>query len=106
MNLTKEQALDLYPEAMENISWKSPNNSRLFFKTILDEDSHQNQLIIDSGADTSGIGGTEWVIDEITERSVDVSGYNNYVHNQKSKIGSATTAVDLPDDRTILIKIN
>ena len=67
---------------------------------------HDGILIIDSGADTSGIGGTEWIIDEVTERSVNVSGYDNQIHSKNSKIGSAITAVDLPDETTVLIKIN
>ena len=67
---------------------------------------HNNILIVDSGADTSGIGESEWIIDEITERSVNISGYDNKIQEEKSKIGSAITAVDLPDDTTILLKIN
>ena len=106
-NLTLDQALELYPEAMEDYTLLQ-ETKKIFHKStsIYSPNDHNNLLIIDSGADTSGIGGTEWIIDEITERSVNISGYNNHIYDKKSKIGSAITAVDLPDDTTILVKIN
>ena len=83
----------------------SKKKLKMYYKTILPAEHHQ-QLIIDCGADTSGIGGPEWIIDEMTDRYVDISGYNNTIHDKKSRIGSAITAIDLPDNKTILIKIN
>ena len=101
-NLNIEQAMELYPEAIKEYSKKK---LKMYYKTILPAE-HHHQLIIDCGADTSGIGGPEWIIDEMTNRYVDISGYNNIFHDKKSRIGSAITAIDLPDNKTILIKIN
>ena len=64
------------------------------------------QLLIDSGCDTSAIGGSEWIIEDITQRTVSVIGYQNTKKSEDIPIGSAITAVDLPDKTTILIKIN
>ena len=67
---------------------------------------HPEFLLIDSGCNTSAIGGTHWIIDEVTEREVDLIGFNENVQASTVKVGSALTAVDLPDDTTIIIKIN
>ena len=99
--------MELYPEAMEEYSkFQGPKRYCNKSTTIYSPSAHQDLLIIDSGADTSGIGGTAWIIDEVTERSVSISGYNNHIQDKKCKIGSAITAVDLPDDTTVLLKIN
>jgi len=78
-NLTTYQAKEIYPEIMDNTKFPSKH---IYYKAIHPME-HHNLLIIDSGADTSGIGGTEWIIDEITQRSVDISGYNNVIHDKK-----------------------
>ena len=86
-NLTVDQAMDLYPEAMEDYT-PFQGTKKIFQKSTstYSPNDHNNLLIIDSGADTSGIGGTEWIIDEITERSVNILGYNNHIYDKKSKI--------------------
>ena len=68
-NLTVDQALELYPEVMENYSLFSQNTKKIYKKSISlhSSNAHNDILIVDSGADTSGIGGTEWIIDEVTE---------------------------------------
>ena len=70
------------------------------------QEQHPNSvLVIDSGADTSAIAGEQWIVDEISERTAGVAGVlNNCTSNVK--IGSAITAVDLPNNTTVLIKVN
>ena len=60
---------------------------------------------IDSGADTFGIGGKAWIIDTLTDRTVEVSGYHkeDTVMNN-IPIGTGITAVDLPNGETILLR--
>jgi hypothetical protein len=52
--------------------------------------------IIDSSANTTGLGGNAWIVEHITGRTVRVTAYNNelLMDNQ----------TDLPDDTTILLK--
>ena len=62
---------------------------------------------IDSGSDTFGIGGQAWIIDHITDRTVQVSGYHSTdTIKHDVPIGCGITAVDLPNGQTILIKAN
>ena len=62
---------------------------------------------IDSGSDTFGIGGKAWIIDHITERTVQVAGYHTRdTIKHDVPIGTGITAVDLPNGETILIKAN
>ena len=62
---------------------------------------------IDSGSDTFGIGGKAWIIDHLTERTVQVAGYHTMdTIKNDVPIGSAITAVDLPNGETVLIKAN
>ena len=78
-------------------------NAKLLSKS---QDTNSNVLILDGGSDTCRIGGTEWVIDELTDRTVTIAGYHATVSHEKVKIGSAITAVDLPNEKTVLIKVN
>ena len=78
--------------------------------TMTQEQQNNNQYeyaFIDSAADTFGIGGKAWVIDTITDRKVQVAGYHSVdtVMND-IPIGSAITAVDLPNQQTILLRAN
>ena len=63
-NLTVDQALEFYPEAMEE--YQIFQDAKILYKTkhvnnksinSYSTHEHKNVLIIDSGADTSGIGG-------------------------------------------------
>ena len=60
---------------------------------------------MDSGADSTGIGGNAWIIDSKSDRKVTISGYNKE-DEAVVYIGSAYTAVDLPDGQTILLQVN
>ena len=62
---------------------------------------------IDSGSDTSGIGGNCWIMDTLTDREVAITGYDNKESVKNNvKIGSAITAIDLPSGETVLIRVN
>ena len=65
-----------------------------------------NFLIVDSGSDTGSIGGTAWLIDDITRRKVDVIGFYDDATLRNIKIGSGITAIDLPNNITILLMMN
>ena len=62
---------------------------------------------IDSGSDTFGIGGNAWIIDHITNRTVQIAGYHttDTIKNDVP-IGTGITAVDLPNGTTVLIRAN
>ena len=62
---------------------------------------------VDSASDTSGIGGKAWIIDSISDRQVSVEGYEKgSTVLEGIRIGSAITAVDLPNEETILLRVN
>jgi hypothetical protein len=81
--------------------------SKLNAKHITEEKSIYEYGYIDSGSDTFGIGGKCWVIDTLTDRKVEIAGYDNKATVKSNiPIGSAITAVDLPTGETILLRAN
>ena len=81
------------------------NEAKLYAK-ISHDDSYE-LAITDSGSDTIGIGGKAWIIDHITNRKVQVSGYHRKdTLTSDVPIGSGITAVDLPNSETVLIRAN
>ena len=80
---------------------------KLNSKIVTDNTGEYEIAYIDSGSDTFGVGGTSWVIDSLTNRKVEIAGYDTK-ETVKSNIpiGSAITAVDLPTGETILIRAN
>ena len=80
------------------------DKAKLLAKTKSDEYEYG---FLDSGSDTTGIGGKCWVMDVMTDRTVDIAGYDNKETIRKSvNIGSAITATDLPSGETILLRVN
>ena len=71
-----------------------------------EKDTLNNFMIIDSGSDTGAIGGTAWLIDEVTQREVDVIGFYDDATLRNIKIGTGITAIDLPNKITILLMMN
>jgi hypothetical protein len=75
-------------------------------RTQASEDIYE-YAYIDSGSDTCGIGGEAWIIDTITERKVQVTGYDTLnTVKEDVPIVSAITAIDLPTGETILMRVN
>jgi hypothetical protein len=71
------------------------------------EQSGYEYAYIDSGSDTFGIGGKAWIIDYITDRTVQVAGYHTMdTIKHDVPIGTGITAVDLPTGETVLIRAN
>ena len=62
---------------------------------------------IDSGSDTFGVGGNCWIIDTLTDKRVEIAGYDTK-ETIKSNIPivSAITEVDLPSEETIFLRSN
>ena len=69
--------------------------------------SHHEVALIDSACDTSAIGGHAWIIDEHTGKQIDVTGHTQHATARRGiPIVCATTATDLPNGETILLKLN
>jgi hypothetical protein len=60
---------------------------------------------LDSGSDTCGINTKSWIIDNISDRRVNVSGYQGKIE-ENVPIVSGITAVDLPSGETVILKVN
>ena len=61
---------------------------------------------VDNASDTVGIGGKAWIIEEISDRTVTIAGYDNCkTIQEKIKIGNGVTATTLPDGETILLRV-
>ena len=84
----------------------SENYANYTHKKATNDDEEEPLLLLDSGSDICAIGGTNWQIDEITHRQIDLTGFSEDNKSTNVKIGSAITATDLPDGTTILLKIN
>jgi hypothetical protein len=65
-----------------------------------------HHALIDSGADTTGLGGDIWVDIVKTGRHAGILAYNNELLMDEVPIVSATAAHDLPDSTTILLQFN
>ena len=62
-----------------------------------------NKGMLDSGANSHGIGGTAWMTLCKTGRMVDVIGYADDLIIKGCPIVSAITVTDLPDGETVLL---
>ena len=73
------------------------------YKVTADED---NLAYIDSASDTVGIGGDAWVIEEVSNRTFTIAGYDNKrTIKGKTRIGNGVTATTIPDFETVLIRV-
>jgi hypothetical protein len=84
------------------------DTAKMFSKITQEEpEDTYEYAFIDSAADTFGVGGKAWVIDSLSDKKVQVAGYHT-VDTVKNDIpiGSAITAVDLPNKQTILLRAN
>ena len=74
-------------------------------KILEDQDGYEHAYI-DNGSDTTSIGGHAWYIISKSEHKVTVVGYHQD-HSLKDdlSVGTAVTAVELPDDTIILIRV-
>ena len=72
-----------------------------------DNEMNYEMAYIDSGCDTVTFGGNAWIPEELTNRTVTITGYNTTTTvSPNVKIGTAITATDLPDGTTILIRVH
>jgi len=79
---------------------------KYFNKRTREPGLEADYAIIDSGCDTCGLGGSSWVIDTMTDRKVQISGYDVSLSMKEVKIGSGITAVDVPSGETYLLRIH
>ena len=65
-----------------------------------------NLAYIDSSSDTVGTGCDAWVIEEVINRTVTITGYHSHCTNQQQTIiVYGVTAKTLPDGETVLIRV-
>jgi hypothetical protein len=62
------------------------------------------RAIVDGGADTVGIGGDAWIIDEDTGRTANVAGFDNKILMEENRIVTAITATEDIDGNTVLLR--
>ena len=70
------------------------------------EISTTEEALCDGCADTGAIGGPAWIIESLTTRTVDVTGYSTAVRESEVPIGTGVTAYDHPTEGTILLRYN
>ena len=108
--ISKQESLDsedLEPENMEftEEEEKTVPESVRFIRTTKTGD--EDFAFMDSGSDTSGLGGEAWNITHITKRKVRVTGFENEKTAKNNvPIGTGITAVDLPNDTTVILRVN
>ena len=74
------------------------------YKVTTDKD---NLTYIDSARDTVGIGVDAWVIEEVCDMTITISGYDNHhIIQQKTRIGNGVTDKTLPDGETVLNRLS
>ena len=111
--VTMKDALKEYPNIIEETNNDINNDFTLYpevgqnAKTIqmYSKQKTHDHAYLDSGADSTGIGSHAWIIDTKSDRKATISGFNREEESIVS-IGSAYTAVDLPDGQTILLQVN
>ena len=65
-----------------------------------------NLAYIDVASDTVGIVGDAWVIEEVSNRTVTISGYDNHrTIKQKTRMGNDVADMTLPDGETVLNRV-
>ena len=61
---------------------------------------------LDNAADTFGIGGTAWIVESLSGKTVHIEGYSEDATSSNVPIGNAVTALDLPDGETLILHAN
>ena len=81
---------------------------RAFSKTSDDSKTLKYHVaFLDSAADTCGIGEPSWYIDETSDRTLTIEGYNSGTTTKENvPIGTGLTVVDLPDGESILLQVH
>ena len=73
------------------------------YKVNTDKD---NLEYINNTSDTVGIGFDAWVIEEVRDRTITISGYDNHhIIQEKYRIGNGVTDTTLPDGETVLNRV-
>ena len=60
---------------------------------------------VDGGCDCFSIGENVWIKESKNDRKVSIKGYHNNKIKENIPLGSALTAIGLPDGETIIAKI-
>ena len=62
---------------------------------------------IGSASDTVGIGCDAWVIEEVSNRTATIEGYDTHCKiKEKTRIGNSVTTTTLPYGETVLIRVS
>jgi hypothetical protein len=89
------------------LPYRWSNMARQVIHHQIKNDPTYDYAFVDTACDTCGLGGSAWVLDTMTERKVQIAGYDHQdTIKDNVPIGSGITAIDLPDGETILLKVN
>jgi len=72
---------------------RNADTRRALAKTCLNND----EAYLDNAADTFRIGGTAWIVESLSGKTVHIEGYSKDATSSNVPIGNAVTAFDLPD---------
>ena len=90
-----------------NLRKKKKDSTRVCTIIRTTKTGDEDFAFMDSGSDTSGLGGEAWNITKVTKRKVRVTGFENEKTAKNNvPIGTGITAVDLPDDTTVILRVN
>ena len=80
------------------------DNSRAYDGTTTFEQEYSIICYLDNADDTFGIGGNAWIIEEVSDKTVTVEGYDSDDSTKDNiPIVTGVSAVDFPDNKTIII---
>ena len=96
------------PRAINALSCTSSTHLVRYNRNYVVRPDHRDShyALLDSGADTTGLGGDIWVDIKKTGRHAGILAYNNELLMDEVPIVSATAAHDLPDSTTIVLQFN
>ena len=101
----EELSLDKKPKAKIHTNICVSTTSRKA-NSATTTNEEQDDILVDGGADTSGIGGACWIIEAQTEHKVDLEGFRPEHRLTDIPVVSAVTATDLPNGTTVLLRVN
>ena len=88
----------------QNMKVSKLNNRKAFNKIKSDQGGC---AYLDNGSATFEVGGDAWITEIITDRKIDISGYDDEdITKTDAPMGSTVTSVVLPDNETSIICAN
>ena len=77
---------------------------RSYSSTTTSAQKYYSIVYLDNAANKFGIGGDAWIIEEVSDKTVTVEGYDSDDSTKDNiPIVTGVSAVDFPDNKTIII---